>query len=74
MTERLQKILSARGVASRRAAEEMIKDGRVTVNGVPAALGQTADPQVDQILVDGKPLPDPQGNVTIIHSAGSYAL
>lgn len=66
MTERLQKILSARGVASRRAAEEMIKDGRVMVNGVPAALGQTADPQVDQILVDGKPLPDPQGNVYIL--------
>lgn len=66
MTERLQKILSARGVASRRAAEEMIKDGRVTVNGVPAALGQAADPQVDQILVDGKPLPDPQGNVYIL--------
>jgi 23S rRNA pseudouridine2605 synthase len=66
MIERLQKILSARGVASRRAAEEMIKDGRVTVNGVPAALGQTADPQVDQILVDGKPLPDPQGNVYIL--------
>ncbi len=66
MTERLQKILSARGVASRRAAEEMIKDGRVTANGVPAALGQTADPQVDQILVDGKPLPDPQGNVYIL--------
>lgn len=66
MTERLQKILSARGVASRRAAEEMIKDGRVTVNGVPAALGQAADPQVDQILVDGKFLPDPQGNVYIL--------
>ena len=66
MTERLQKILSARGVASRRAAEEMIKDGRVTVNGVLAALGQTADPQVDQILVDGKLLPDPQGNVYIL--------
>lgn len=66
MTERLQKILSARGVASRRAAEEMIKDGRVTVNGVPAALGQAADPQVDQILVDGKLLPDPQGNVYIL--------
>ena len=66
MTERLQKILSARGVASRRAAEEMINDGRVTVNGGPAALGQTADPQVDQILVDGKLLPDPQGNVYIL--------
>ena len=57
MTERLQKILSARGVASRRAAETMIMDGRVTVNGTVAALGQTADPEKDEILLDGKPLP-----------------
>ena len=42
--ERLQKILSARGVASRRAAEEWIKAGRVSVNGRTAALGDTADP------------------------------
>ena len=57
MTDRLQKILSARGVGSRRRAEEMILAGRVTVNGVPASLGQQADPQVDTILVDGQPLP-----------------
>jgi 23S rRNA pseudouridine2605 synthase len=57
MTERLQKILSARGVASRRAAETMIMDGRVTVNGTVAALGQTADLEKDEILLDGKPLP-----------------
>lgn len=57
MTERLQKILSARGVASRRAAEKMIEEGRVTVNGLSAQLGQTADPDVDEILLDGKPLP-----------------
>lgn len=57
MTERLQKILSARGVASRRTAEQMILDGRITVNGQTAALGQTADPHADEILVDGKPIP-----------------
>lgn len=57
MTERIQKILSARGVASRRAAEQLIEDGRVTVNGVIAALGQRADPQEDEILVDGQPIP-----------------
>lgn len=57
MTERLQKILSARGVASRRKAEEMILAGRVTCNGRVAELGQTADPEADEILVDGKPLP-----------------
>ena len=57
MTERLQKILSARGVASRRTAEQMILDGRVLVNGAVAVLGQTADPDGDEILVDGKPIP-----------------
>ena len=57
MTERLQKILSARGVASRRKAEEMIQNGLVTVNGIPAKLGDTADPEMDEILVDGRSLP-----------------
>ncbi len=57
MGERLQKILSARGVASRRRAEELIEAGKVTVNGVPAVLGTCADPDVDEILVEGKPLP-----------------
>ena len=55
--ERLQKILSARGVASRRAAEEWIKAGRVSVNGRTAVLGDTADPEKDDIRVDGKQLP-----------------
>ena len=57
MPERIQKILSARGVASRRKAEEMIQAGLVTVNGQRAVLGDTADAQTDEILVDGKPLP-----------------
>ena len=55
--DRLQKILSARGVCSRRAAEELIRCGCVTVNGVPANLGDSADPVADEILVNGQPLP-----------------
>ena len=57
MTERLQKIISARGVASRRHAEEMITAGRVTCNGRVCQLGDRADPETDTILLDGKPLP-----------------
>ena len=53
MKERLQKILSARGVCSRRAAEEYLKQGRVSVNGVTAGLGDQADPDTDEITVDG---------------------
>lgn len=52
--ERLQKILSARGIASRRKAEEYILAGLVTVNGKKAILGQKADPEIDTIEVDGK--------------------
>ena len=57
MTERIQKILSSRGVASRRKAEEMIVQGRVFCNGKQCVLGDTADPDTDDIFVDGKPLP-----------------
>ena len=56
MEERLQKLLSAAGVCSRRAAEDYITAGRVAVNGIPAALGQRADPERDEITVDGRPL------------------
>jgi pseudouridine synthase len=56
MLERLQKILSARGIASRRKAEEYIEQGLVTVNGKPAKLGDKADPEIDTIEVDGKVL------------------
>ena len=57
MTERLQKILSARGICSRRKAEEMIQEGRVTCNGIIAKLGDTADSEKDEIRVDGELLP-----------------
>lgn len=66
MTERLQKILSARGVASRRKAEEMILAGRVKINGVVAALGDSADPDRDEILVDGSVLPSQAALVYIM--------
>lgn len=62
MKERLQKILASRGLASRRQAEEWIGAGRVTCNGHICQLGESADPDVDTILVDGKLLP----------SAGEY--
>src|SRR3954466_16253515 len=55
--ERLQRILSSRGVASRRKAEEMIAAGRVTVDGeVVTTLGTKADPVQADIRVDGKRL------------------
>lgn len=66
MTQRIQKILSERGVCSRRKAEVYITQGRVTVNGDPASLGDTADPDVDVILLDGNPLPSTQKPVYIM--------
>lgn len=58
MQDRLQKILSARGICSRRKAEEYIQQGLVTVNGEVATLGQKADPEQDDIQVDGQVLQD----------------
>lgn len=66
MEERLQKLLSAAGICSRRRAEEYILAGRVTVNGRPAALGDKADPDCDRIEVDGVPLPTPNPHTYIM--------
>ena len=66
MRERLQKILSGRGIASRRKAEQMLQDGQIPVNGVPAVLGDAADPELDEILVNGQPLPEQQRSVYIL--------
>jgi 23S rRNA pseudouridine2605 synthase len=56
MMQRLQKLISAAGIASRRAAEDMILSGRITLNGETATLGMSADPDTDEVLVDGEPL------------------
>ena len=73
MKERLQKIISSRGLASRRQAEEWITAGRVTCNGQQCKLGDQADPDVDIILVDGKPLPS-QGETVylMLHKPRGY--
>lgn len=55
MEERLQKILARAGFGSRRHCEELIRQGRVAVNGRAATLGQKADPERDRIAVDGRP-------------------
>ena len=57
--ERLQKILARAGVTSRRKAEELIRDGRVTVNGEPADLGGKADPARDVVKLDGRRVQPP---------------
>jgi len=56
LNERLQKILSEAGVCSRRAAEKLIEQGRVKINGITASLGESADFDTDEITVDGKKL------------------
>ena len=73
MEERLQKLLSAAGICSRRAAEAYITAGRVTVNGHPAALGERADLDRDEILVDGRPLsPRPEKVYLMLNKPRGY--
>ena len=73
MTERIQKILSARGICSRRQAEKMIKDGKVFCNGTVCSLGQTADPDIDTITIEGQPLPESGEKVYILlHKPRGY--
>ena len=61
-TEKLQKIIAAAGICSRRKAEELISEGRVAVNGIVAAIGDKAS-ALDEITIDGKPLPKKSENV-----------
>lgn len=73
MMERLQKILAGRGVCSRRKAEELITAGRVSVNGKVAELGQSADPDVDFIELDGVSIPTGDEYVYImLHKPRGY--
>jgi 23S rRNA pseudouridine2605 synthase len=64
---RLQRVLAAAGIAARRAAEEMIEEGRVEVNGrVVTQLPVFVDPEEDRIIVDGRPLPKAQRPIYIM--------
>ena len=63
---RLQRALARAGVASRRHSEELISAGRVTVNGKPATIGQSVDPDRDDIKVDGKRIGAPAKPVWIV--------
>lgn len=73
MKQRLQKILASRGVASRRKAEEMIAAGRVTCNGAICRVGDSADDAIDEILLDGRPLPSVDKHVYImLHKPRGY--
>ena len=54
--ERLQKLIAAAGLCSRRRAEDLLRAGRIQVNGATARIGDSADPGSDRIAVDGEPL------------------
>lgn len=66
MAERLQKIIAAAGLMSRRQAETLIAAGRVSVNGQVAKLGDRADGERDRIIVDGRPLPSVQRKIYLM--------
>ncbi len=54
MSERLQRVLASAGFGSRRSCEELIRAGRVAVDGAPAVLGMSVDPLVEKVTVDGR--------------------
>ncbi len=73
MEERISKLLSAAGLTSRRQGEEWIKEGRVSVNGETAQLGQKADPDRDEIAVDGVPISrKPKPVCLLLHKPRGY--
>lgn len=65
--QRLQKLLAAAGFGSRRGCEQLLADGRVTVNGEPAGVGDRADPAHDRIELDGEPLRAPRAHYLVAH-------
>ncbi len=54
--QRLQKIISSAGICSRRKSETLLRDSRISINGTIAKIGDLADPALDIILLDGKPI------------------
>jgi pseudouridine synthase len=65
-SERLQKLIAATGRCSRRRAEDLLRAGRVRVNGRLASLGDRADPDRDRIQVDGRPLQPANAALTLL--------
>jgi len=65
--QRVQKILAAAGIASRRGAEDLIRAGRVTIDGAPASVGVSADPDTQRIEVDGRSLQFPARDYWLVH-------
>ncbi|MFH1024451.1 MAG: pseudouridine synthase [Planctomycetota bacterium] len=72
MTERLQKLLAQAGLGSRRACEDLIREGRVTVNKKPAKLGDKADPGADDIRCDGERLHLERRHYIALHKPKGY--
>lgn len=71
--ERLQKVMAAAGVGSRRYCEELIADGRVTVGGEVAELGRKVDPRTDEVRVDGERINvDPQLHYVALNKPRGY--
>ena len=66
MKERIQKVIASLGLCSRRAAEKLISDGKVTVNGIVASLGDCADIFLDKVCVDGRLLSAPVAHTYIM--------
>ena len=73
MKKRLQKLLSEYGLCSRRGAEKLIESGRVTVNGLPAQVGMSADLDCDVVALDGVPLSRrPEPTFLMLHKPRGY--
>lgn len=73
MEERLQKLIANAGLCSRRAAEVLLEQGRVRVNGQRASLGEKADPDRDTVDVDGIPLSRPSSyTYLMLHKPPGY--
>jgi 23S rRNA pseudouridine2605 synthase len=71
---RLQRALARAGVRSRRTAEDLIREGRVRVNGKVAELGSSADPTVDKITVDGRAVRQPRETWIALHKPVGYVV
>lgn len=73
--ERLQKLIARAGYGSRRHAEELVRAGRVTVDGVVATLGTQADPDTQIVAVDGHPLPGADASaLLVLHKPVGYIV